>query len=199
MWNERYARPDYLFGREPAAFLLAQAHRLPPASRVLCVADGEGRNSTWLAAQGHRVTAFDPAPNALDKARRLAAERGVAVTFHEAGVEDWAWEPGAFDAVVAVFVQFAPPPMRAALFEGMARTLRPGGLLLLHGYAPRQVGYGTGGPPHRENMYTLEMLHAAFPGWAVLHEADYDAEVQEGEGHSGRSALIDFVAARPET
>ena len=197
MWNERYANEDYLFGTESAAFLVAQARHLPRGARALCVADGEGRNSTWLAAQGHEVTAFDPAPNALAKARRLAEARGVTVDFREADVEDWPWEEGAVDAVVAIFIQFAPPDLRARLFADMARTLQPGGVLLLHGYAPRQVDYGTGGPPHAENMYTLELLRAAFPGWEVLHAADYDAKIDEGAGHSGRSGLIDFVARKP--
>lgn len=196
-WTTRYDRPDYLFGTQPAAFLVAQAHRLPESAEVLAVADGEGRNSVWLAAQGHRVTAFDPAQTALDKARALAQARGVTVALHRAGVEDWPWTPAAFDAVAAIFIQFAPPAQRAAIFAGIARTLRPGGLLLLHGYAPRQIGYGTGGPKAEENLYTLPLLHAAFPGWEVLHAADRDAEVDEGEGHSGRSALIDFVARKP--
>jgi SAM-dependent methyltransferase len=78
MWNERYATEDYLFGTEPAAFLAREAARLPPASRVLCVADGEGRNSVHLARLGHAVTAFDMSPNAVEKARRLAAVRGAA-------------------------------------------------------------------------------------------------------------------------
>ena len=198
MWTQRYDRPDYLFGTEPAAFLTAQARHLPAGADVLCVADGEGRNSTWLAAQGHRVTAFDPAPTALAKARQLAEARGVSVALHEAGVEDWDWAPAARDAVVAIFIQFAPPDLRDRLFAWMARTLRPGGVLLLHGYAPRQVGYGTGGPPAAENMYTPEMLHAAFPGWHVLRAADYDADIAEGSGHAGRSALVDFVAVKPD-
>jgi len=197
MWNDRYASDDYLFGTEPAAFLVAQAHHLAPASRVLCVADGEGRNSVHLAALGHDVTAFEPAPNALAKARRLAAERGVAVALHEAGIEDWDWRAATFDAVAAIFIQFLGPEARAALFARLAATLRPGGLLLLHGYAPRQVGYGTGGPPAAENMYTLPMLCAAFDGWEVLHAADRDADIAEGRGHAGRSALVDFVARRP--
>ena len=197
MWNDRYATEDYLFGTEPADFLVRQAPGLAPRSRVLCVADGEGRNSVHLAALGHDVTAFDPAPNALAKAGRLAAAKGVHVALHEAGIEDWPWTPAAFDAVVAIFIQFAAPPARATLFGNIARTLRPGGLLLLHGYAPRQVGYGTGGPPHAENMYTLPLLLDAFPGWEVLHAADRDAEIDEGRGHSGRSALIDFVARKP--
>ncbi|ABV92499.1 methyltransferase type 11 [Dinoroseobacter shibae DFL 12 = DSM 16493] len=197
MWNARYDRPDYLFGRDPAAFLVAQAGHIPDASRVLVVADGEGRNSVHLAGLGHEVTAFDAAPNAVDKARKLAAEKGVAVDFHEADIFAWDWAAAPVDAVVAIFIQFMGPGPRAEVFAGLDAALKPGGVLLLHGYAPRQVGYGTGGPPAEANMYELEMLRAAFPGYAVLHAADYDAEIDEGPGHSGRSGLIDFVARKP--
>lgn len=197
MWNDRYAGEDYLFGTEPADFLKRAALRLPPASRVLCVADGEGRNSVHLARLGHRVTAFDMSPNAVEKARRLAAETGVDVDLHVSTLEDWAWEQD-FDAVAAIFIQFQGPEDRAVTFANIARAVRPGGMLLLHGYAPRQVGYGTGGPPHEANMYTLPLLREAFAGWEVLDEADYDAVIEEGAGHSGRSGLIDFVAVKPE-
>ena len=197
MWDQRYSAPGYLFGTEPADFLRRTAPHLPDGARVLAVADGEGRNSVYLAGLGHRVTAFDPSSVAVDKARKLATGAGAEVDFRIAGVEEWDWNPDTFDAVVAVFIQFAPPPLRTAIFAGIRRTLAPGGLLLLHGYAPRQVGYGTGGPPNPENMYDLPLLHAAFPGWQVLEEADYDAEISEGTGHSGRSGLIDFVARKP--
>lgn len=195
-WNQRYERPDYLFGTEPAAFLTRHGAMLRPESRVLCVADGEGRNSVWLARQGHRVTAFDASKVAVEKARRLADAQGVAVDFHVAGIEDWDWSR-TFDAVVAVFIQFAPPDLRQRLFGWLGQAVAPGGLLMLHGYAPRQVGYGTGGPPSRDNMYTTDMLGAAFETFQILRLADYDAEIDEGPGHSGRSALIDLIARKP--
>ncbi len=163
---------------------------------MLCVADGEGRNSVWLAGQGMRVTAFDPAANAVEKARTLAAERGVEVEFNLCDIDGWDWSRH-FDVVAGIFIQFVGPDGRAELFDRLDRALRPGGLLLLHGYAPRQVDYGTGGPPFRENMYTLDLLRESFAGYEVLRAEDFDAEVDEGRGHSGRSALIDFVARKP--
>jgi len=195
-WDQRFARSGYLFGTEPAAFLRAQAGGLAPGSRVLCVADGEGRNSSYLAGLGHRVTAFDASGVALDKARALAAERGVSVDFVQSGIEDWDWSR-THDAVVGAFIQFAPPELRDRLFGWMAQAVAPGGLLLLHGYAPRQVEYGTGGPPRAANMYTEDLLRAAYDGWEILRLEDYDAEIDEGPGHSGRSALVDLVARKP--
>jgi SAM-dependent methyltransferase len=195
-WDDRFGGEEYLFGTEPAAFVAAQAGLIPPGSRVLSVCDGEGRNSAWLAALGHEVTAFDLSPVGVAKARRLADDRGVSVTHHVAGIEAWDWTRP-FDAVVAVFVQFAPPDLRDRFLGWMGQAVRPGGLILLHGYAPRQVGYGTGGPAAPENMYTLPLLAQAFAGWEVLRAADYDAVIEEGAGHSGLSALIDFVARKP--
>lgn len=196
MWDERYDRQDYLFGKAPAAFLADRAEVIPEASRVLCVADGEGRNSVYLAGLGHLVTAFDASGVAVEKARKLAKEAGVEVDFNISGIEDWDWS-SQFDAAVGIFIQFVGPDLRATLFDNMARAVRPGGLLILHGYAPRQVENGTGGPPQRENMYTESMLAKAFAGWEIARSADYDAVIDEGPGHSGQSALIDFIARKP--
>ncbi len=78
----------------------------------------------------------------------------------------------------------------------MKRTLKPGGTLLLHGYRPEQVDYGTGGPPHREHMYTEALLRDAFGDMEVLRLAAYDREIREGTGHAGMSALIDLIARK---
>lgn len=196
MWDERYDRSDYLFGKEPAAFLRDHADKLGPGMRVLAVADGEGRNSVFMAERGLDVVAMDGSAVALRKARLLADERGVAVEFRHADILAWDWEPDSYDAVVAIFIQFVGPAERQAIFEGMIRTLRPGGILLLHGYRPEQVACGTGGPPNEANMYTEDMLREAFAGMKIIRFASYDREIDEGAGHSGKSALIDLVARK---
>ncbi len=196
-WNQRFGADGYLFGTAPNAFLASRKALLRPGMTALCVADGEGRNSAWLAEQGLEVTAFDFSPVAVEKARRLAAERRVTVLYEVASVYDWRWPEAAFDLVAAIFVQFADPPMRRFLFERMIRVLKPGGLVLLEGYTPRQLEYRTGGPPHRENLYTEGMLREAFAEIEILELKEYDADVAEGSGHFGRSALIDLVARKP--
>ena len=99
--------------------------------------------------------------------------------------------------VAAIFIQFAPPAMRDAMFAGMVRTLKPGGLLLLEGYRPEQLGYGTGGPGQLENLYTEALLRARFGALEIISLESYDAELSEGSAHAGPSALIDLVARKP--
>lgn len=196
-WNARFAGADYHFGEAPNAFLAAQRHRLRPGQRALAIADGEGRNGVWLAEQGLDVVSFDFSPQAIDKARRLAAARGVSLDLRRCDLARWDWTPAAFDVVAAIFVQFAPPGLRTQAFAGIVRTLTPGGLLLLQGYRPEQLRYGTGGPPQAEHMYTADLLRAAFAELEIVHLAEHDSVLAEGKGHAGMSALIDLVARKP--
>lgn len=197
-WDRRFAGDDYLFGTEPSAFLLSQAQRLPRGWQALVVADGEGRNGAWLAGQGLVVTSMDASPVGLAKARALAESRHVALRTICCDIAEWDWERERYDVVVAIFVQFAPPALRRAMFEGMRKTLRPGGLLLLQGYRPEQLNYRTGGPAARENLYTAELLRDAFAGMEIVHLQEHDSVIEEGAAHCGMSALIDLVARQPD-
>lgn len=197
-WDARYAATqDYVFGTAPSRFLLQHANVLEPGSRVLTPADGEGRNSVYLASLGHHVVATDISPAAQDKARRLARDAGVNVDFRIQDLQGWRWPEAEYDAVAAVFIQFADPEFRQTIFHGMKQAVKPGGWILLHGYTPRQLEYGTGGPPQEDQLYTIELLRAAFSDFEIRALEAYDAELNEGSGHSGLSALIDLVARRP--
>lgn len=197
MWDERYSVPGYFYGTAPSQFLQKHVSWLKSGKTALAIADGEGRNSVFMAEQGMDVTAIDSSPVGLEKARRLAKERGVEVHFQLADLHSWEWKPASFDLVAAIFIQFADPEFRSRIFEGIECTLKPDGVLMLHGYTTRQLAYGTGGPKVAEALYTSEMLMERFGDWEILEFAEYDAEIHEGTGHSGQSALIDLIARRP--
>jgi len=195
-WNRRFADNGFLFGSEPNAWLREHASLWSPGDRVLCVADGEGRNSVWLAAQGLSVDAFDIAEVGVAKARRFATERGVAVNFAVADCDSYQWPEAAYDGVAAIFVQFADPAMRGRLFAHIVRSLKPGGTLVLQGYTPKQLDYRTGGPPLASHLYTESLLREAFADLDLVTLREYEADLAEGSGHCGHSALIGLVARR---
>ncbi len=196
-WNDRFAsRDDYIFGTQPSVWLSQNAGVWQPGQRVLCVADGEGRNSVWLARQGLQVDAFDIAEAGVAKARRLAEAQGAHVNYTVADCDNFAWPQAAYDGVAAIFVQFADPALRARLFAHMVRSLKPGGTLLLQGYTPKQLEYRTGGPPQVSYLYTEALLREAFAELDIVSLDEYEADMNEGSGHSGRSALVGLVARR---
>ena len=196
-WNRRFSEPGYLFGTEPNAWLHEHAGLWEAGQRILCVADGEGRNSVWLAQQGLIIDSFDISEVGVRKARDFARVTGVKVNFAVADVAELQWPRALYDGVVAIFIQFADPELRSRIFDGMRRSLKPGGLLLLHGYTPRQLEYRTGGPPFASHMYTPELLREAFAGMEILELREYEADLAEGTGHKGHSALIGLVARQP--
>lgn len=196
IWNERYAGEEYHFGTEPNAFLVSQRNLLKPGMSCLAVADGEGRNGVWLAEQGLEVLSVDSSHVALGKAKKLAQQRGATVQFEQADLMQWDWGVNRFDLVVAIFIQFAPPGVREQMFDRIKGSLKPGGLLLLQGYTPRQLEYRTGGPSQAGNLYTEAMLRDAFADMDILHLREHDDIIREGAGHSGMSALIDLVARK---
>lgn len=195
-WDERYAGTEYLFGTEPNAFLKAHAHLLPSSGTALAVADGEGRNGVFLAERGLDVLSIDFSPLAQEKAGKLAAARGVRMRVDRADLTQWPWPEAAFDVVAAIFIQFAAPVQRERIFTGIKKTLKPGGLLLLEGYRPEQLKYGTGGPPQVENLYTRDLLEKAFADFPQVEIREHDSEIAEGTHHIGMSALIDFVGRK---
>lgn len=197
-WDARFAGEGYLFGTEPNAFLVSCRARLPALGRVLCVADGEGRNSVWLAAQGLEVVAFDASPVGVAKATRLAEAQGVEVQYEVADADGWDWPREAFDVVAAIYIQFAPPAMRRRIFDRVWGALSPGGLFLLEGYRLEQLGYGTGGPRVAEQLYTEELLRDELAAFTLEEVRSYDVLIDEGPAHSGMSAVIDVVARRPD-
>ena len=196
-WNRRFQAPGFVFGTQPNIWLRDHSSCWQPGQRVLCVADGEGRNSVWLAKSGLVVDAFDIAEVGVAKARTLAVAAGVSVNYRVCDCDSFPWPENAYDGVAAIFVQFADPALRARLFANIARCLRPGGSLVLQGYTPRQLDYKTGGPSIASHLYTQEMLHEAFAGLDMVDLQEYETDLSEGNGHNGRSALVGLVARRP--
>jgi SAM-dependent methyltransferase len=193
-WETRYSTPAYAFGKTPNYFLARCKPLLPKSGRALAVADGEGRNGVWLVEQGLDVLSLDFSPSAQTKAAALAKERGVAMTIERGDVHAWNYPVAAYDVVCEVFTQFSTPAERARKWAGMKKALKPGGLLILIGYTPKQLQYGTGGPKEIENLYTRAMLEEAFGEFRGVTIEEEELDMQEGASHAGLSAVIHLTA-----
>lgn len=195
-WQGRYSIPEYLFGKQPNYFLASCKPLLPRSGTALAVADGEARNGVWLAEQGLDVLSLDFSEIAQTKAAALAKERGVSIKLVHADVHAWNYPADAFDVVVEIFTQFSAPADRARKWAGMRKALKPSGLLIVQGYTPKQLEYGTGGPKELENLYTRAMLEQAFGDLREVKFVEEEREMHEGAAHGGMSAVIGLTARK---
>lgn len=195
-WDERYARDEYVFGKEPNDFLAEVAGRLPTSGQVLCLADGEGRNGVYVASLGHQVTSVDASAVALGKAHRLATEKGVAIETVVADLNLFEMGENRWDCIVSIFFHMLPD-MREAIHQKVERAIRPGGHLILEAYTPAQLAFRTGGPPMAERLMTLEDLRRDFPGLEFLQAQEKERDVYEGVGHAGHAAVVQLFARKP--
>lgn len=192
-WDKRFNQREYVFGKNPAAALVTHEELLIPHGETLVVADGEGRNSVYLAGKGFKVFATDYSSVAIEKAKKLAEENNVTVNYKVEDIYDINVRDKKYDNVIAIFIQFVPPHQITSVLNSLHRLTKVGGTLFIHGYTPEQVELKTGGPPDKQHMYTKAMLANIFSEGTVLVNKEYHDHISEGKGHHGGSALIDFV------
>ena len=196
-WNERFDKEEFIFGKEPNEYLVQQAERyLKPKDRVLCIADGEGRNGVWLAKQGMNVLGFDVSDKALAKAKQLAHNNHVSISYSLCDSDGFDWQANAYDAIVGIFIQFADPAMRSRIFQQVYSTLKPNGIFILQGYTQKQLEYKTGGPSLIDHLYTEVMIRDLAKDFEILHLCSYEKELSEGTRHTGMSALLGLTARK---
>jgi tellurite methyltransferase len=120
-WALEYARnPErFIWGTVPSRLARDLAALVPSGARVLDLGCGEGRDSVYFASRGYEVTGLDVSAAGLEKAERLANERGVTVRWLCRSILDhsieqlaasMAWDPSRALSPAAGYV----PPVRAA-------------------------------------------------------------------------------------
>lgn len=195
MWDERYSQVEYAYGKLPNDFLKQHIARLNKG-RSLCLADGEGRNSVFLAEYDHDVVAVDQSAPGMQKARQLAEEKSVSIETVVADLADFTIEQNSWDNIVSIFCHL-PVELRKQVHASAVRGLRSGGILLLEAYTPQQIQLGTGGPPVAEMTMTLELLQDELKGLEFLHAEEKQREVVEGLYHTGTGAVVQVIARKP--
>jgi SAM-dependent methyltransferase len=194
-WDDRYNRDDFYYGKEPNEFLRANAGMIPSKGKVLCLAEGEGRNAVFLAGLGFEVLAVDGSSVGLSKLERLAAERGVKVRTLVSDLADFPIEAGYWDGIVSIWCH-VPPELRMNLHRKVVTGLAVGGVLILESYRPKQLDYKTGGPPSADLMMTAESLSRELEGLDLIVLKEVDRMVHEGKGHDGMSAVVQVLGRK---
>jgi ubiquinone/menaquinone biosynthesis C-methylase UbiE len=187
-WNERYATDEYAYGTEPNQFYKDQIENIAPG-KILFPAEGEGRNAVYAAKIGWQVTAFDPSMEGKRKAELLAEKNNVFIQYRISDYENVNFPTESFDCIVLIFAHMHPLK-RNEFHKKLSSFLKPGGTLILEGFAKNQIFNKTGGPQNVEMLFSKEELQNDFSGFSSLGITETDVVLDEGPFHQGIASVI---------
>ena len=174
VWDKRYSKRSYVYGKAPAKFLAENYDYLKPESKILDMGMGEGRNAVFLAQKGHHVTGIDISSVAVKKARFLAKEFGVKIKTVVGTLTKDKIPDASFDAIICFYY------VDRELNEKIQRWLKPGGLLIYEAYTLKEYLKHKNG---KINYFLKEKeLISMFPKMDILK---YEEPIHEKEFRSG--------------
>ncbi len=194
MWDERFGTSEYIYGTEPNDFLVSVASKIPQG-KILCLAEGEGRNGTYLASLGYEVVAVDQSSVGLAKAQKLAQEKQVAISTIQTDLADFAIAPQSWDGIISIFCHL-PSELRTKVYHQAVMGLKPNGVFVLEAFAPEQLQYNTGGPKNLDMLPSLATLQQELADlhWEIAREVERD--LLEGRYHNGTAAVIQILGRK---
>ncbi|MDX1426896.1 MAG: class I SAM-dependent methyltransferase [Salegentibacter mishustinae] len=199
-WDERYAEPDYVYGKAPNKYFKEKLDEIQ-LGEILFPAEGEGRNAVYAAKKGWRVSAFDISKEGRDKALKLANSEGVEIDYQVGKLPDMDYKAEQFDAIALIFAHFSPED-KHSYFAEFRNLLKPGGIIIFEAFSKEQIDVQkenpkSGGPKNAEMLFSKEELQTSFSGFKFEEFEDKLIELSEGKYHNGKAAVIHFVAKKP--
>ncbi len=196
MWNEKFSREGFLYGKEPNAFLAANEHLLRPGSKVLMLGEGEGRTACYMALKGHEVAALDASDVGLDKTRALARDAAVEIETIHADLSEWRSDRK-YNGVLTSFLHL-PEPLRTEAFSHALDIVESGGYFMGEFFSVKQLSRDSGGPKMGELLYTLASVKKIFTrdDIKIIKLEECVDHLSEGSGHQGDAELIRVIVQK---
>ena len=195
-WNERFAREAYLYGKDPNQFIKGIEAVLLPKGRLLAIAEGEGRNAFYIAESAKnagRDLTIDLWDYSDVELRKVNERKGnLAITTKEVDLTETMWEESQYDAAFCVYGHFSKA-LQAHVFQGLRKTLKPGGWLFGEVYSDEQIPYGSGGPRNVDYLYSPAHFLEVFAGDFFKHFYVGEVMREEGDLHKGLCHVIQFA------
>ncbi|MDQ0352040.1 2-polyprenyl-3-methyl-5-hydroxy-6-metoxy-1,4-benzoquinol methylase [Alkalibacillus filiformis] len=192
MWNENFSEKKFIYGKEPNEFVKAYSGVIPDGAKVVCFAEGEGRNAVYLAENGYDVSTYDQSEVGLEKTKELAKERQVDVKTNQKDLIKETVEPNLYDAAVMVFGH-VPRQNQSFFIQNMIDSVKPGGYIMFEVYSHDQLPYQSGGPKSEELLYHPKEVLDWIEPYKCLHYFYGEAERYEGDRHYGLSHVIQVI------
>lgn len=196
VWNEKFSREGYLYGKEPNAFLKEQLKNLKKGSDILFLGEGEGRNACYAASQGFNATALDASDIGIMKCKALAETLHVSLETLHVDLEHW--NPSErYDVIMSSFLHLQEP-LRTQAFTKAVDALRSNGLFIAEFFSHKQLPLSSGGPKDLSLLYEIGDIEKLFLSLDVTPYliSEVIDTLSEGSGHQGDAHLIRVIVKK---
>lgn len=194
MWDNRFNRKEYLYGKKANDFLKSNYQHIPQGN-VLCIGEGEGRNSVFLAGKGYNVTALDYSLIGLKKTEKLAKENKVDIRLIHTDITYYEFEENYWQGIVSIFCHL-DVSNREKVHNRCVRALAHRGVFLLEGYSHKQLKYATGGPKRSDLLFGLKKIRQELSGLSFPVSREITKELYEGTLPKGKSSVIQVIGIK---
>jgi SAM-dependent methyltransferase len=194
MWNERFAKTEFAYGKEPNQFFKQEIDKLPPG-KLLLLGEGEGRNGVYAATKGWKVEAIDWSEKGKEKAEKLARENGVKIEYTVADLSEYKPKENFYDAVGLIFLHL-PPELREWVHLNTTNSLKSGGVVILESYSKDQIKNSSGGPKDPDLLHSLEEIFTDFSDLDIKTFSKEKIDLNESHIHTGTADVIRYIGIK---
>ena len=187
-WNSRFSAEEYFYGTDPNVYFKDTLNTLTPG-KLWVPGAGEGRDAVYAATQGWQVDAFDLSSAGKEKAEKLATTMGVTVNYQLADAADIAPGNNYYDAIALVYFHL-PSQLRSAFLKKCINALKPGGMIIIEAFEPKQLNNSSGGPKDIDMLCTADILAADLAGMTILQNEETTTILNEGDHHKGFANIV---------
>jgi SAM-dependent methyltransferase len=187
-WDQRYEKKDFAYGQEPNVFLKERAPLASAMAQALSLADGEGRNGTYLAQLGYKVTSIDFSPAAKIKALSLAKQKSVDLDYHLMDLNQYHLQTNQWDLIASIFYQ-PLSTVRKRHYKKVFDALKPQGVFIL------ETKVSLNGKDS-DRYPSVQVLVEELSPLEIVYADESERVLNEGAYHQGVQRTVQIFAKK---
>lgn len=161
LFDSAYSTRSPVFGTTPTRCVVDVEAALERSSTIIDLGCGDGRDTLYLLARGHRVRAIDQSGQGIAALERRARESALydRLSTLVVSVQDWQAPEHPVDALIGITVlDHIPPEAHESLFRKIEQSVRSGGYVALEMHSDRD--------PSQNSIAAVSEFSSAIKSWS---------------------------------
>lgn len=194
-WNQKFTEIENLYGLEANGFVKTSSKILEKKSKILCLAEGEGRNALYLATKGHEISVIDISQVAIENMENLLSTYGYDVNAKQIDILRWQPIYQEYDAIITTYLHLANQEQFHNVLDKSILSLKTNGYFIGEFFEKKQIDFTSGGPKNIDMLYCINELREYLSNHNITIKilSNETVNLDEGLGHQGKASVIRVI------